>query len=129
MFQQPLQQKQITKSKRLVLAGWRHVASCTRESRKDFAWRACAVLVQGGVERGRMPVDDHLRDTSRMLIGRRGLWLGSAHRCHLRESGTVVGICVAAASKSAKSTPKPACGFRQLDAGDEPYRRQSRVIS
>ncbi len=37
MLQQPLQQKQITDRKRLILAGRRHVASCARESREDFA--------------------------------------------------------------------------------------------
>src|ERR1700738_3082148 len=52
MLEQPLQQKQITNRKRLILAGRRHVASRARESGKDFAWGAFAVPIEGGVERG-----------------------------------------------------------------------------
>jgi hypothetical protein len=36
MLEQPLQQKQITDGKRLILAGRRHVAGRARESGKDF---------------------------------------------------------------------------------------------
>jgi hypothetical protein len=37
MLQQPLQQKQVTKSKRFILAGRRHVASGAGKSGEDFA--------------------------------------------------------------------------------------------
>jgi hypothetical protein len=99
MLQQPLQQKQITNGKRLILAGRRHVASRARESGKDFAWGAFAVPIESGVERGRSPLGDRLRDPSRMLIRRRGLWLGSTHRAASVNPATVAGICVAALSK------------------------------
>src|SRR6266853_477848 len=116
MLQQPLQQKQITNSKRLILAGRRHMASRARESGKDFAGGAFAVPIEGGVERGRTTLGDRLRDPSRMLIRRRGFWLGSAHGAASANQATVAGVCVAALSKSAKSTHKSRCGFRQLDA-------------
>src|SRR6266404_998468 len=116
MLQQPLQQKQITKSERLILAGRRHVASRARESGKDFAWGAFAVPIEGGVERGRTALGDRLRDPSRMVIRQRGLWLGSAHRDASANQETVTEVCVAALSKSAKSTSKSTCGSRQLDA-------------
>ena len=80
MLEQPLQQKQITDRKRLILAGRRHVASRAREGGKDFAWGAFAVPIEGIVERGRSTLGDRLRNPSRMLIRRRGFWLGSAHR-------------------------------------------------
>src|SRR6266702_4768350 len=79
MLQQPLQQKQITNSKRLILAARRHVASRAREGGKDFARGAFAIPIEGGVERGRTTLGDRSRDTSRMLVRRRGFWLGSAH--------------------------------------------------
>jgi hypothetical protein len=44
---------------------------------KDFAWGAFAVAVEGGVERGWSTPGDRLRDPSRMLIRRRGIWLGA----------------------------------------------------
>src|ERR1700676_3365577 len=116
MLKQPLQQKQITDGKRLVLAGRRHVVSQARESGKDFAWGAFAVPIEGGVERGRTTLGDRLRDPSRMFIRWRGLWLVSAHRAVSSNRATVAEICVAASAKSAKSTPKPTCGFRRLDA-------------
>jgi hypothetical protein len=80
MLEQPLQQKQITDRKRLILASRRHVASRTREGGKDFAWGAFAVPIEGIIERGRSTLGDRLRDPSRMRIRRRGFWLGSAHR-------------------------------------------------
>src|SRR6267142_4841946 len=120
MLQQPLQQKQITNGKRLILAGRRHVASRARESRKDFAWGALAVPIKGGVERGRSTLGDRLRDPSRMLIRRRGFWLGSAHRAWLCEvlgssnQATVAGIWVAAMSKSANPHLNPHAAFGSL---------------
>src|SRR6266851_1438132 len=98
-------QKQITKSKRLILAGRRHVASRAGESGKDFAWGAFAVPIEGIVERGRSTLGDRLRDPSRMFIRRRRLWLGPAHRATSENQATVAGIYGAAMSKSAKSTP------------------------
>src|SRR6266852_5673701 len=99
MLQQPLQQKQIANSKGLILAGRRHLASRARESDKDFAWTAFAVPIEGGAERGRLTLGDRLRDPSRMLFRRRGLWLGSAHCAASANQATVAGICVAALSK------------------------------
>src|SRR5882724_1437131 len=106
MLQQPLQQKQITNSKRLILAARRHVASRAREGGKDFARGAFAIPIEGGVERGRTTLGDRSRDTSRMLIRRRGFWLGSAHGAASAnqttvERSTLVAICVAALAKSA----------------------------
>src|SRR6266851_6467359 len=98
MLEQPLQQKQITNGKRLILADWRHVASRARESGKDFAWGAFAVPIEGGIEWGRTTLRDHFRDPSRMLIRRRGLWLGSAHGAASAYQAKVAGICVAASS-------------------------------
>ena len=86
MLEQPLQEKQITDGKRLILAGRRHVASRAREGGKDLARGAFAVPIEVGAERGRSALGDRERDPSRMLIRRRGLWLGSAHRGCLRES-------------------------------------------
>src|SRR2546425_5997526 len=80
MLEQPLQQKQITDRKRLILAGRRHVASRARESGKDFAWGAFAVPIEGGAKWGWSTLGDRLRDPSRMFIRRRGFWLGSAHQ-------------------------------------------------
>src|SRR5580700_3215950 len=100
MLQQSLQQKQITNGKRLVLAARRHMASRARESGKDFARRAFAVPIQGGVERGRTPLCDRLRDAFGMFVRRRGFWLGSAHRGASANHATVAGICVAAMSKA-----------------------------
>src|SRR5260370_22605463 len=111
MLTQPLEQKQITDRKRLILAGRRHVASRARESGKDFAWGAFAVPIEGIVERGRSTLGDRLRDPSRMLIGRRRLWLGSAHGAASENQATVAGIYGAAMSKSAKSTPKSTSAF------------------
>src|SRR5229473_4534968 len=109
MLKQPLQQKQITKSERLILAGRRHVASRAGESGKDFAWRAIAISIEVGAERGRSTLGDRLRDPSRMFIGRRRLWLGPAHGAASQNQATVAGIYGAAMSKSAKSTPSRAC--------------------
>src|SRR5712691_10192816 len=106
MLEQPLQQKQITDGKRLILAGRRHVASRARESGKDFARGAFAVPIEIGVERGRPALGDRVRDPSRMLIRRRGLWLGSAHRAPSSNHAMVAGRRVSVLSKSAKSTHK-----------------------
>ena len=61
------------------------MASRAREGGKDFAWGAFAVPIEGIIERGRSTLGDRLRNPSRMLIRRRGFWLGSAHQS-LRES-------------------------------------------
>src|ERR1700682_86 len=105
MLEQALQQKQITKSERLILAGRRHVASRARESGKDFAWGAFAVPIEGRVERRRTTLGDRLRDPSRILIRRRGLWLGSAHHAASANQATVARICVAALSKIGEIHP------------------------
>src|SRR5450755_3062115 len=96
MLKQPLQQKQITNGKRLVFAGRGHVASRARESGKDFARGAFAVPIEGGAERGRTAFRDRLRDPSRVLIRRRGLWLGSAHGATSANQAMVAAIWVAA---------------------------------
>src|SRR5258708_35490399 len=106
MLQQPLQQKQIANSKRLILAGRRHMASRARESGEDFAWGAFAVPIEGGVERGRTTLGDRLRDPSRMLIRRRRLCLGSAHRPASATQPTVAGVCVADLATSAQPAPQ-----------------------
>src|SRR3977135_1668121 len=123
MLQQPLQQKQITNSKRLILAARRHVASRAREGGKDFARGAFAIPIEGGVERGRTTLGDRSRDTSRMLIRRRGFWLGSAHGAASANQTTVqpstlVAICVAALSKSANPHLNAHFGSRRLDVAD-----------
>src|SRR5919106_2792820 len=80
MLEQPLQEKQITNGKRLILAGRRHVASRARECSKDFVRGVFAVPIEVGVERGRPALGDRARDPSRMLVRWRGLWKDSAHR-------------------------------------------------
>ncbi|MEO6780409.1 MAG: hypothetical protein ABI196_05765 [Bradyrhizobium sp.] len=80
MLEQPLEQKQITDREPLIVAGRRHVASRAGESREDFARGAFAVPLEGIIEWGRPPLGDRLGDPSRVLIRRRGFWLGSAHR-------------------------------------------------
>src|SRR6266702_3588675 len=122
MLQQPLQQKQITNSKRLILAGRRHVASRARESGKDFAWGAFTIPIEGGVEWGRTTLGDRLRDPSRMLIRRRGFWLGSAHGAASANQATVAanvsGDLRRSLGEIGESTPKCTCGSRRLDAAD-----------
>ena len=86
MFKQPLQQKQITDGKRLVLADRKHVVSQARESGKDFAWGALAVPIEGGVERGRTTLGDRLRDPSRMFIRLARTLAGFGPSCCLFES-------------------------------------------
>src|SRR6266568_6332372 len=134
MLQQPLQQKQITNSKRLILAARRHVASRAREGGKDFARGAFAIPIEGGVERGRTTLGDRSRDTSRMLIRRRGFWLGSAHGAASAnqttvERSTLVAICVAALAKSANPhlNAHSALGGLMWQTGC--CRKQSRMIS
>src|ERR1700738_101759 len=90
MLKQPLEQKQITDRKRLIVAGRRHVASRARESGEAFAWGALAVPIEGIVERGRSTPGDRLCNPSCMLIRRRGFWLGSAHRGAFRESFAMI---------------------------------------
>jgi hypothetical protein len=51
-----------------------------------------------------------------MFIRWRGLWLVSAHRAASSNRATVAEIRATALAKSGKSTPKPTCGFRRLDA-------------
>src|SRR6266540_4154235 len=106
MLEQPLQEKQITDGKRLVLADRRHVTSRAGESGEDFARAAFAVPIEVGAERGRPALGDRTRDPPRMLIRRRGLWLGSAHRAASANHAMVPGTRVSVLSKSAKSTPQ-----------------------
>jgi len=54
-----------------------------------------------------------------MFIRWRGLWLVSAHRAASSNRATVAEIRATALAKSAKSTPKPTCGVRQLAAAHE----------
>src|SRR5712691_10848008 len=136
MLQQPLQQKQIANSKRLILAAWGHVASRAGEGGKDFARGAFAIPIEGGVERGRTTLGDRSRDTSRMLIRRRGFWLGSSHGAASAnqttvERSTLVAICVAALAKSANPhlnvNAHSALGGLTWQTGC--CRKQSRMIS
>ncbi len=80
VLEQLLQDKQITDGKRLILAGRRHVASSAREGGKDLSRGALAVPIEIGAERRRPALGNGDRDPSRILVRRRGLWLGSAHR-------------------------------------------------
>ncbi len=86
MFQQTLEQKQITDGKRLVFAGRRHVPSCALESGKDFARAAFAVPIEVGAESRRAALGDRTRDPPGMLIRRRELRLGLIQLHCLRES-------------------------------------------
>ena len=58
MLKKPLQQKQIAKGKRLILARWRHVASHALEGGKDFVRRAFQIQVEIGCECGPPPLGD-----------------------------------------------------------------------
>src|SRR5207248_4408899 len=78
-LQQLLQQKQITKGKRFIVASWRHVASNALEGDKDLARGAFEVQIEIRRERRRPALGDCSRNASRMLMRRRRLWLGSAH--------------------------------------------------
>ena len=80
VLEQLLQDKQITDCKRLILAGRRHVASSAREGGKNLSRGALAVSIEVGAERRRPALGNSDRDPSRILVRRRGLWLGSAHR-------------------------------------------------
>src|SRR6266566_5163001 len=86
MLEEPLQEKQITEGERLVLAGRRHVANHALESGKDIVRGAFEIQIEIGRECGPPALGNRGRDSSRALIGRRGLWLGSAHHGCLRES-------------------------------------------
>src|SRR4030088_246742 len=114
MFEQPLQQKEITNGERLILASRRHMTSKTVESCKNLARGTIAVSIKSGAERGRSPLGDRLRDPSRMLIGRHELWLGSIHRVASSNRATIAGICIPVLPKSAKPTAKSARDWRML---------------
>jgi hypothetical protein len=65
--------------KRLIVASWRHVASDALKGDKDVARGAFEVLIELRRERRRPALGDRSCNASRMLIRRRGLWLGSVH--------------------------------------------------
>src|SRR6266516_6981739 len=79
VLEQLLQQKQITERKRLILAPWRHVAREALEGDKDLPRGSFKVPIEIRRERRRPALGDCSRNASRMLMRRRGLWLGSAH--------------------------------------------------
>src|SRR5262245_35192555 len=79
VLEQLLQQKQVTERERLILAPWRHVACHALEGDKDLARGAFEVQIELRRKRRRPAVGDRSRNASRVLIRRRGLWLGSAH--------------------------------------------------
>src|SRR6266480_2863822 len=66
MLKQPLQEKQISDGKRLIVAARRHVQNSACKSGKYFAWRALAVLIELGTKRGWPALRDRPRDPSRM---------------------------------------------------------------
>jgi hypothetical protein len=72
VLEQLLQQKQITKGKRLIVAAWRHVASDALEGDKDLARGAFEVLIELRRERRRPAFGNCSRNASRVLIRRRG---------------------------------------------------------
>jgi hypothetical protein len=80
MLKQPLQEKQIAEGKHLVLAGWRHVASGTFERDENLVRGTFEVEIEIGHAHRRLALGKRGSDPSRMLIRRRGFWLGSAHR-------------------------------------------------
>src|SRR5262249_11491432 len=100
-LEQLLQQKQITKGKRLIIASWRHVASDALESDKDLARGAFEVPIKFRRERRRPAFGDCSRNASRVLIRR--LWLGSAHHAASNRAMLPSGP-VSDSSKSVKST-------------------------
>src|SRR5258708_10128267 len=142
MLKQPLQQKQIADSKRLVPAGRRHVARHAREGCKDVARGAFAVPIEGSAERRRSTLGDGVRDPSRILIRRRGVWLASAHHTASVNRAMIAGSRVSVLPKSAKSTPQnryqiheaeppltPSGGWMRYPAAVEEPRRRCRTTS
>src|SRR5258708_14145629 len=142
MLKQPLQQKQIADSKWLVPAGRRHVARHTREGCKDFARGVFAVPIEGSAERRRSTLGDGVRDPSRILIRRRGVWLASAHHTASANRAMIAGSGVSVLPKSAKSTPQnryqireaeppltPSGGWMRYPAAVEETRRRCRTKS
>src|SRR5262252_4661858 len=108
-LQQLLQQKQITKGKRLIVAAWRHVASDALEGDKDLARGAFEVLIELRRERRGPAFGDCSRNAPRVLIRRRGLWLGSAHHAASSNRAMLPSGPVSDSSKSVKSKPGRAC--------------------
>src|SRR5260370_11647202 len=115
MLQQPLQQKQIADSKWLVPAGRRHVARRAREGCKDFARGVFGVPMEGSAERRRSTLGDGVRDPSRILIRRRGVWLASAHHTASANRAMIAGSRVSVLPKSAKSTPENRFQIREAE--------------
>src|SRR5262245_17469887 len=105
MLEQPLQEKQISDGKHLIVAGRRHVQGSACESGKYFAWKAFAVLIEFSAERWRPALCDRTRDPSRMIIRRRRLGLGSAHRATSTNRERIARNRAQACSKSEISTP------------------------
>src|SRR5215475_11192709 len=105
MLKLPLQEKQISDGKRLIVASRRHVQSSACESGKYFAWKAFTISIEFGVERWRPALCDCTRDPSRMIIRRRRLGLGSAHRATSTNRERIARNRVLAFSKSEISTP------------------------
>src|SRR6516225_2619619 len=71
VLEQLLQQKQITKGKRLIVTAWRrHVASDALEGDKDLARGASEVVIELRRERRRPAFGDCSRNASRVLIRR-----------------------------------------------------------
>ena len=103
-LEQLLQQKQITKGKRLIVAAWRHVASGALKGDKDLARGAFQVQIELRRERRRPALGDCSRNASRIPIHRRGLWLGSAHHAASSNRAMLPPGPVPDSSKSVKST-------------------------
>src|SRR5262249_14588851 len=104
VLEQLLQQKQITKGKRLIVTPWRHVASDALEGDKDLARGAFEVQIEIRRERRRPALGDCSRNASRMSIHRRGLWLGSAHHAASSNRAMLPSGPVSDSSRSVKST-------------------------
>src|SRR5262252_7791753 len=104
VLEQLLQQKQITKGKRLIVTAWRHVASDALEGDKDLARGAFEVLIELRRERRRPAFGDCSRNASRVLVRRRGLWLGSAHHAASSNRAMLPSDPVSDSSKLVKST-------------------------
>src|SRR5258708_16419560 len=126
MLKQPLQQKQIADSKRLVPAGRRHVARHAREGCKDFARGAFAVPIEGSAERRRSTLGDGVRDPSRLLIRRRGVWLASAHHTASANPAMIAGSRVSVLPKAANSTPQNRYQIREAETPLTPSGGRSR---
>src|SRR5262249_53532250 len=100
-LEQLLQQKQITKGKRLIIASWRHVASDALESDKISRGELSRYRSSSGVSAGGRPLALAAAMPSRVLIRR--LWLGSAHHAASNRAMLPSGP-VSDSSKSVKST-------------------------